>query len=122
MMSPLSFMRLGAILMALAIALGGFGAHALKGKVSEYYLNIFQTGVTYQVYHALALMGLAYLWKSKILSQGRPLVLMTLGVLFFSGSLYLIVLSGINRFGIVTPLGGICLILSWVWVACSFHE
>lgn len=101
---------------ATAVALGAFGAHALKSSLAPVHLNTFEVAVRYQMYHCLALMGVAFL--SKFL-DGSSLVfiaglLFCLGSLLFSGSLYVVVFSGIRAVGMITPLGGICLILGWL--------
>ncbi len=101
----------------LAVGLGAFGAHYLKSRISEKMLNVYQTGVQYQFYHALALLMLGVLLhKEGGLSPvylGRSAYLFTAGVLLFSGSLYILALGGPRWLGPVTPLGGVCLLLAW---------
>ena len=98
----------------LSVLLGAFAAHGLRGVLSVAQLGTWQTGVSYQMYHALALM-LTGLW----LLRGGPPILKTAGLLFavgvvaFSGSIYVLVLSSITWVGPVTPLGGLCLICGW---------
>lgn len=98
-----------------AVLLGAFGAHGLKKSVSAEMLAIFETGVRYQLVHALALLALASL------SQVLPSKTMTLaslfwgmGILIFSGSLYILVLSGVRKWGMVTPIGGLSFLTGWV--------
>ena len=108
------FALLGTLLALLAVALGAFGAHGLSGRVSAQDLGIFETGARYHMYHALALLFVA--WASVRWPGGLTQAagwLFVLGILVFSGSLYLLVLSGQRWLGAVTPLGGIALIVGW---------
>jgi uncharacterized membrane protein YgdD (TMEM256/DUF423 family) len=109
------WVRLGAGLMFLAVALGAFGAHALKARLTPEMLAIFETGVRYQVYHALALFVVAFV---STLSPGRAVQTagwcFVLGILFFSGSLYALALSGVRRWGAVTPIGGVFFLAGWL--------
>lgn len=110
-----SFLLLAAFFGFTGVALGAFAAHGLKARLSAEYLAIFHTGVTYQLIHALALFGVA------ILSTHLPGRLTTwagslfiLGILLFSGSLYLLTLTGIGKLGIITPLGGTAFLAGWL--------
>jgi uncharacterized membrane protein YgdD (TMEM256/DUF423 family) len=108
------WVKVGSILMFLGIALGAFGAHALKGKVDAYYLDVFKTGVLYHMIHALGLFAVA--WLSTVIQDPRVSwsgILMCAGVLLFSGSLYIICFSGVRAFGAITPLGGLCFLAAW---------
>ncbi|MDX1633577.1 MAG: DUF423 domain-containing protein [Marinobacter sp.] len=100
---------------------GAFGAHGLRALVSERSLEIFQTGATYQMYHALALCGLSLL--SGFHLSRRLLALaagfMTAGILLFSGSLYLLVLTATPALGAVTPVGGVCFMIGWGLLVAS---
>ncbi len=100
---------------AIAVSLGAFAAHGLKHQLTDRLLDVFQTGVQYHLYHTLALLLVGLLLRD---SHSRWLnvsgALFTLGVLFFSGSLYVLALSGIHWFGIVTPVGGVALIAGWL--------
>lgn len=98
----------------LSVALGAFAAHGLRGKLAENMLAAFQTGVQYQFYHSLGLLLLVILYKQ----FAQPLLLwsygfMLAGILCFSGSLYLLALTGNKIFGPVTPLGGVFFIIAW---------
>ncbi len=110
--------RLGALAMASAVALGAFGAHALRARLAPDLLAIYQTGVQYHLVHALGLFVAAWLAGE---DQGRAAriagVLLALGILVFSGSLYLLALTGIRAFGAITPLGGVAWIVAWVLIA-----
>lgn len=109
------FLLLSGVFGLTGVALGAFAAHALRAQLSAEYLAVFQTGVHYQMIHALALLGVALLCRQV---PGRLLVaagsLFTLGILLFSGSLYLLTLSGIGALGIVTPFGGTAFLGGWL--------
>jgi uncharacterized membrane protein YgdD (TMEM256/DUF423 family) len=97
------------------VGLGAFAAHGLKGQLSAEYLAVFQTGVHYQMLHALALLALAALWQRL---GGRLLraagVCFCVGILLFSGSLYALTLSGIGALGMITPVGGLMFLAGWL--------
>ena len=100
---------------ALSVALGAFGAHGLKGRLTEADLQIYDLAVRYQMYHALALLGVA-LVASHVDHPGLKLAGLgfCIGVFFFSGSLYTMVATGQRWLGAVTPIGGLALIVGWV--------
>lgn len=97
------------------VALGAFAAHGLKARLSVEHLAVFQTGAQYQMLHALALLGVALL---ALQVPGRLLLaagsLFILGILLFSGSLYLLTLLGVPRLGMITPLGGVAFLGGWL--------
>jgi uncharacterized membrane protein YgdD (TMEM256/DUF423 family) len=109
------FFRLGAVLAGLAVALGAFGAHGLRARVTPDLLAVFETGVRYQMYHALALIGLSLAWTrwstSHLTAAGY---LFLAGIVLFSGSLYLLTLTGTRWWGAVTPLGGVAFLAGWI--------
>lgn len=109
-----AFLLLAALFGFSGVALGAFAAHGLKSRLSAEYLAVFQTGVHYQLIHALALLAVALL---ALQLPGRLLTaagaLFVLGILLFSGSLYGLTLSGIGKLGIVTPLGGLAFLAGW---------
>lgn len=109
------FLIVAAILGGTGVMLGAFASHGLKSKLSESLLSAFETGVTYQFYHALALFALA-LWLKQ--SQSVWFVasgyLWLAGVILFSGSLYALALTGVKWFGPITPIGGVLFIAGWV--------
>lgn len=104
----------------ISVALGAFGAHGLKGRLAPYLMDVFQTGVQYQFYHTLALLlvGLLVLHQN-----GRALRIagwsFTLGMILFSGSLYLLALTGTHWLGAVTPVGGLAFLTGWAALAYS---
>lgn len=108
-------MTFAAISGFLSVALGAFGAHALKNSVAPDQLAIWQTAVFYQLTHTLALLAVVAL-SSFICTKWakRSIVLFILGMLLFSGSLYALVLVGIGKLGIITPIGGTCFLLAWL--------
>lgn len=112
------FVGLGALAAALAVALGAFGAHGLEGQVSADRLDTFRTGVHYQMYHALALLfvgwAVAQGWGPLLHWAGYCFVV---GILIFSGTLYLLVLTDTGWLGAITPLGGVAFIVGWTLLA-----
>ncbi|MGM0451445.1 MAG: DUF423 domain-containing protein [Pseudomonadota bacterium] len=111
-----TWLAVAAILGGLAVAAGAFGAHALEGKLSEHYMSVFQTAVQYQMFHALALLGVALI--GMIRPDASWLVpaawAFLVGVVLFSGSLYALVLSGVRVLGAITPIGGVAFLVGWV--------
>ena len=101
--------------MFLAVALGAFGAHGLRQRLSPDMLAIFETGVRYHVYHALALLVVAWVADKNPESLANAAGwAFALGIVVFSGSLYILSISGIRWLGAVTPLGGVALLVGWV--------
>lgn len=107
------------LLMALAVALGAFGAHALKARIAPDMLAIWQTGVTYHAWHALALLALGPLLLHAPGSAALRIAawLFVAGIVLFAGSLYLLALGAPRIVGAITPLGGVALIAGWIAVA-----
>ncbi|WP_026678816.1 DUF423 domain-containing protein [Fictibacillus gelatini] len=110
------FLIIGAINAALAVALGAFGAHGLEGKLSEKMLEVYKTGVQYHMYHALGILAVALI-ASKLTNSS--LVnwsgwLLFIGIILFSGSLYVLSMTGISKLGIITPFGGLAFIIGWI--------
>lgn len=115
------FIVLGSLNAFLGVALGAFGAHGLKARVSPELLTVWQTGVLYHLVHALALLLIGILCQ---LMPDVPLVrtsgwTLQLGILLFSGSLYVMVLTGMRGLGMITPLGGVAFLLGWLLLAVS---
>ncbi|MAX56735.1 MAG: DUF423 domain-containing protein [Alcanivoracaceae bacterium] len=114
---------LGALNGALAVILGAFGAHGLKARVDESMLATWATASEYHFYHALALLLAGLLAKaygvSNLVTAGR---VMFAGMLVFSGSLYILVLTGQKWLGAITPLGGTALIIGWLMLAWSLFK
>jgi len=111
----LPFFVIGCAAAFLSVALGAFGAHVLKDTLSPENLSVFQTGVQYQMYHALALIGVgivSHFGKSRALTWSG--ILFTLGIVLFSGSLYVLSTTGIKNLGIITPFGGLSFLAGWI--------
>ncbi|HRP90843.1 MAG TPA: DUF423 domain-containing protein [Edaphocola sp.] len=118
-----------AIFGMLAVILGAFGAHALKEKLTPELLNTFETGVKYQMYHAIALLAVGVLSgiaPSKWLN--RSAIMFIIGILLFSGSIYALVALkhsgavGLMGFGMITPIGGLFFILGWLMILLGTFE
>ena len=103
---------LAALVGASGVAMGAGGAHALRSQIVPEYLATFETGVRYQLIHAVALLVLALAGERR--GVALPALLFTFGVLLFSGSLYALALGASTRLGIVTPFGGVALLLGWL--------
>lgn len=109
------FLALGSANAMLAVILGAFAAHGLKGRLTVQSLAIFDTGVQYHFYHALGLI-LVGLIATQIPANGIRYSgwLMMVGILLFSGSLYILALTGVRQLGMITPVGGFCFISAWL--------
>jgi uncharacterized membrane protein YgdD (TMEM256/DUF423 family) len=101
-----------------AVALGAFGAHGLRGRLTPPLLEIYRTGALYHLIHAVAALAVA-LGGDRLRRGGLILGLFTTGVVVFSGSLYALALSGVSALGAVTPLGGLMLLAAWALVAAE---
>jgi uncharacterized membrane protein YgdD (TMEM256/DUF423 family) len=108
-----------ALLGASGVAFGAGGAHGLRSLIVPEYLPTFETGVRYHLIHAVALLALALAGERRPL--GLPAALFALGIALFSGSLYAIALGAPARLGIVTPFGGVALLLGWLSLVRLLH-
>lgn len=114
----------GAVLAGLGVAAGAFGAHALKTRLGPYELSVFETAVRYQMYHALALVALGSRALGSVVTNSAapgisvrgPAWCFVIGIVIFSGSLYLLALSGVRWLGAITPFGGVAFLAGWVWL------
>lgn len=115
-MTAKRMIAIAAFSMALAVALGAFGAHGLKAILSEKSLETWHTANLYHVVHSLGLLsiGLTQLHNRRVRFAPLAYKLMLVGILIFSGSLYALAISGIGILGAITPIGGIALIASWI--------
>jgi uncharacterized membrane protein YgdD (TMEM256/DUF423 family) len=109
----MTWVMIGSAIMLTGVAVGAFGAHGLKARVSPDMLAVFETGVRYHLFHGLALFVVAWV------SAARPAAawaggLFVAGIVIFSGSLYLLVLSDARWLGAVTPVGGLCFLAGWM--------
>lgn len=111
------FLLLGAINGFLAVALGAFGAHGLEGKISEKAIVTWEKAVNYQMFHTMALLATGFLLTkiqaASITSAGW---MFFIGIILFSGTLYLYATTGVKTFAMITPLGGIAFLIGWVLV------
>jgi len=114
------FFIIGALFGFLGVAAGAFGAHALRSKLPPDMLTVFEVGIRYQMYHALALLAVA--WAATQFHQGLAHTsgwLFVIGTIIFSGSLYLLTFTGVKTWGAVTPIGGVLLLAGWITLALS---
>ena len=115
-----NFLLIGSMAAFLAVALGAFGAHGLRSRLSPDMLAVFETGVRYHMYHALALLATALVMER---IGGRLVVCagwsFTAGIVLFSGSLYLLALTGVTILGAITPLGGLAFLIGWACLAIA---
>ena len=109
-----------AVFLALAVIIGAFGAHGLKSKLPEDLMLVYQTGVEYHFYHALGMLLLGVLSISRSSKWVNwSALLLGLGIVLFSGSLYVLAITGIKGFGAVTPIGGVSFIAGWFLLIVS---
>jgi uncharacterized membrane protein YgdD (TMEM256/DUF423 family) len=112
------FLLLGALSGLSSVAAGAFGAHALRQRLDERLLAVFETGARYQMFHALALLAIGMLLAR---GESRALTVagwsMVVGTVLFSGSLYALALSGVRGLGAITPLGGVAFLIGWLALA-----
>jgi uncharacterized membrane protein YgdD (TMEM256/DUF423 family) len=114
------FFPLGAVSGLISVAVGAFGAHALRHRISPEYLTAFETAARYQMYHALALLAAA--WAASRWPGALPKWAgwcFVAGTVLFSGSLYALALTGVRWLGAATPLGGVAFMLGWICLALS---
>jgi uncharacterized membrane protein YgdD (TMEM256/DUF423 family) len=105
-----------------AVAAGAFGAHGLRGRLDAYALQIYEKAVFYHITHALGIILVGVIAQCGVLSDsvsGRVALMLLMGVLLFSGSLYLLAVTGVRWLGAITPLGGSAFILAWGYLALS---
>ena len=107
------WIRIAAVVGFLGVSLGAFGAHGLRGKIPDKLLSAYETGVLYHLIHAAVIVALALYGRAAQVSVSAPAGAMLAGIVLFSGSLYLMAITGITRLGIVTPFGGVSFLLGW---------
>ncbi|HCC56857.1 MAG TPA: DUF423 domain-containing protein [Solibacterales bacterium] len=110
----------GAISLALAVALGAFGAHGLKNRLDAYSMGVYEKAVFYHFVHGLGLLAVGIMRRVQTLTApgaNRVGALLAIGIVLFSGSLYLLAVTGVRALGAVTPLGGLAFIAAWALLA-----
>lgn len=113
---------ISALMIALSIAAGAFGAHSLKDRLDSYYLSVYEKAALYHLTQSLGLLAVAILGAINILPAASVLkifVLLLFGVIVFSGSLYLLTFTQIKWLGAITPIGGTAMIAAWLWLAIA---
>ena len=116
----MNWSAIAAVFLALAVGLGAFGAHGLKARLDADHLDIYKTAVLYHFLHALGLLIVSVLPKAGALSTesaNSVCWLLAAGILIFSGSLYVLAISGVGILGAITPFGGVAFILGWLLLA-----
>ena len=111
----------GAVLAGIAVATGAFGAHMLRPRLTERMMEVFETGVRYHMFHSLAILfsGWAFVQFESGMFRKAALAFFA-GILFFSGSLYVLAISDVRWLGAMTPIGGVCFLTGWVCMAIGF--
>lgn len=118
----INWSSVAAVMMALAVGLGAFGAHGLRDRLDAYSLGIYEKAVFYHFVHALGMLIVSVLARVGALTEtaaGRVDWLLFVGILVFSGSLYLLAVTGVRTLGAITPVGGIAFIAAWLLLAFS---
>lgn len=116
----MNWSAIAAVMLGLAVGIGAFGAHGLKGRLDSYAMGVYEKAVLYHFFHALGLLIVSFMPRIGALSQssaGWVCGLLFAGILLFSGSLYVLALSGITVLGAVTPLGGLAFLAAWFLLA-----
>ncbi len=116
----MNWSAIAAILMGLAVGIGAFGAHGLKGRLDEYSMGVYEKAVLYHFFHALGLMIVSLMPRLGALSQSAATWicgLLLAGIVLFSGSLYALAISGVKTLGAITPLGGLAFLAAWFMLA-----
>lgn len=114
----------GALLMAFAIAAGAFGAHALKDRLDEYSKGVYDKAAFYHLTHAMAILIVGLVATNKLISEyaaEKIFLIFLAGIAIFSGSLYVLALSGVRWLGAITPIGGTLFIIGWIYLAYSAY-
>ena len=113
------FIILGALNALMAVGTGAFGAHGLEGKLSDKYMSVWEKATTYQMYHGLGLLVLGILSGTTSINVNWAGWLIFLGIVFFSGSLYILALTQIKILGAITPIGGLLFIAGWLMLVIA---
>ena len=119
----MNWSAIGAVFLALAVILGAFGAHGLKDKLDAYALDIWQKAVFYHFIHAMGILIVSLIPRTGAFAASAASIvnwLLLTGILIFSGSLYLLAVTGARTLGAITPVGGVCFIAAWLLLAYYF--
>ncbi len=111
---------LGALLMALAVSAGAFGAHALRDKLDAYHIGVYEKAVFYHFVHALGLLIVGLISQQQLLApaaSSKVALLLLFGIIIFSGTLYALALTGMKWLGMITPIGGLSFIIAWLYLS-----
>jgi uncharacterized membrane protein YgdD (TMEM256/DUF423 family) len=111
---------IAATTLALGVVVGAFGAHALRDSLDSYHQGVYETGVLYHYIHALGLLATPLLLRAGLITETSAkwaAWLLLIGIVFFSGSLYALAISGVAILGAITPIGGLCFIAAWFTLA-----
>jgi uncharacterized membrane protein YgdD (TMEM256/DUF423 family) len=115
----MNWIATGAVLMALGVGMGAFGAHALRSHLDDYARSIYEKAVFYHFVHAVGILLVAALARANSISpvgQSRVSWFLLVGIVFFSGSLYALAISGVRVLGAITPVGGLAFLIGWIWL------
>ncbi len=118
----MNWTAVAAVELALAVILGAFGAHGLRGRLDQYLMSVYERAVFYHFVHALGLLIVSVLPKLGVLTESAATWvcwLLVAGVVIFSGSLYVLAITGVRTLGAITPIGGLSFIAAWVWLAIA---
>src|ERR1700690_1104399 len=122
----MNWSAVAAVLLGLAVGIGAFGAHGLKGRLDEYSMGVYEKAVLYHFFHALGLLIVSIMPRLGAISQSAGTwvcALLFTGILLFSGSLYVLALTGVRALGAVTPLAGLAFLAAWFLLAyCLFRN
>src|SRR5438309_1679495 len=113
----MNWIAIGAVLMALAVGMGAFGAHGLRNRLDDYSMSVYEKAVFYHFVHALGILLVALLARTSTITpagQARVGGLLLIGIIVFSGSLYALAISGQRILGAITPIGGLAFIIGWL--------
>ena len=116
----MNWSAIAAVLLAAGVGMGAFGAHGLRSRLDAYHLDIYKTAVLYHFLHALGMLIVSALPKAGAISADSAnsvCWLLAVGILIFSGSLYLLAVSGVSLLGAITPLGGVAFLAAWLLLA-----
>jgi uncharacterized membrane protein YgdD (TMEM256/DUF423 family) len=112
----MNWIATGSLLMALAVAMGAFGAHGLRSRLDAYSMSVYEKAVFYHFIHAIGILLVAALARTNALTpaaQARVAWLLLIGIIIFSGSLYALAITGVRVLGAITPIGGLAFIAGW---------